>query len=253
MRWNASTLAVALVLPPLLCGSEAPDLETVMQGYLSALGGQEKVVQIKTLKKTGTYIYNGLEHPLTAWHQGSRVRMDIDGLELYGRFTTPGKIVTRAYDGHLAWGCCRWSGRTFSHPPEGGRPEPYPDEWAHTIISEAYLISPLIDPQPTDRRIQLVGREELEGTDVYHLRAIFSEAAVQDWYLDSQTFLPVKRSVPEQDRFKPHAWYYSEYRPVDGVPMPHYIEIEEGLFTQVHIFDEIQANVKIDNQVFSMP
>ena len=202
MRWSALVLAFALAHP--LGWAGEPDLDTVMKGYLKALGGQEKVGQITTLKKTGMYVYNGWEYPLMAWHQDSRVRMDIDGFELYGRFSTPGKIVTHAYDGNLAWGCCRWSGRTFVHPPEGGKPEPYPEEWADAIISEAYLVSPLIDPYPTSRSLKLIGQETLEGNSVYHLQAIFADTKTQDWYLDVQTLLPIKRSVPEQERFKPH-------------------------------------------------
>lgn len=251
MLWSVFLLSLALISHA--GWSEEPDLDRVMQSYVTALGGEEKVRQIRTLKKIGIYVYNGLEHPLVAWHQADRVRLDIDGFELYGRFTTPGKIVTRAYDGNLAWGCCRWSGRTFSHPPQGGQPEPYPEEWADTIINEAYLISPLIDPHPQGRRITLVGREELEGQSVYHLRVNFTDGKAQDWYLDAQTFLPIKRSVAEEDRFKPRAWFFSDYRPVDGVLLPHTVEIEEGLFTQVHIFDEIQSNLPVDETFFSMP
>ena len=254
MLWKPSAWALAFALTSLVGWSGELELETVMNGYLEALGGKEKIRQITTLKKTGTFVYNGLEHPLTAWHQANRVRMDIDGLELYGRFVTPGKIVTRAYDGDLAWGCCHWSGRTFDHPLEGGKPEPYPEGWADAIISEAYLVSPLVDPHPTGRNIKLIGREELEGQAVYHLQVIFAgPAKAQDWYLDAQTSLPLKRSVPEEDRFKSQAWFFSDYRPIGGVPLPHYVEIEEGLFTQVLIFDEIEPNVKIDEGVFSMP
>ncbi len=84
-------------------------------------------------------------------------------------------------------------------------------------------------------------------------RSLLPAWGTQDWYLAAQTFLPVKKSVPEQHMFRPQSWFFSDYRPVNGVMLPHNVEIEEGLFTQVHIFDKIEANVKVDESVFSMP
>ena len=230
-----------------LCLAGEPDLDTVMKGYLKALGGEKKAHQITTLKKTGIYVYNGLEHTLNVLHQANRVRMDIDGLQQYGTSVTPGKIVTRAYDGKVAWGI---------NPAGGGKAELDPEEpkpWAGSIVSEADLVSPLVDPHHKDRTLKLIGKEELEGQQVYHLQVTFANRDTQHWYLDTHTFLPVKKSVPEQRRFKPQSWFFSDYRPVNGVMLPHNVEIEEDLFTRVYIFDKIEANVKVDESVFSMP
>ena len=101
--------------------------------------------------------------------------------------------------------------------------------------------------------MKLIGREELEGQDVYHLQVTFPDRDTQDWCLDAETFLPVKRSVPEQRRDRPQSWFFLDYRPVNGVLLPHRVEVEEGLYVQVHIFEKIEANVKVDESVFSMP
>ncbi len=241
MRW--STLVFVFALLGSLCLAGEPDLDTVMKGYLKALGGEKKIRKIVTLEKTGIYIYNGLEHPLTVLHQGNRVRMDIDGLQQHGTNMKPGKIVTRAYDGKLAWRI----------NPRDGKVGPYPEGRAGNIVGEADLVSPLVDPRHKDRTLRLIGREDLERQPVFHLQVTLASGGTQDWYLDTQTFLPIKKSVPEQDMFNPQSWFFSDYRSVKGVMMPHKVEIEEGLFTQVHIFEKIEANVKVDEGVFSMP
>ena len=274
---RSALISVVTLLSPLCLAGEA-DLDTVMKGYLRALGGEEKVHRITSLKKTGVYIYNGLEHPFTVWHQANRVRMDIDGLQPDATSRKPGKVVTRAYDGKTAWRIDPRDGKVERYPEESvsadlrkraarklltekHRDLPRYGDSVGTIIAEADLVSPLVDPHHQDRTLKLIGREELEGQDVHHLQVTFPDRDTQDWYLDAETFLPVKRSVPEQRRsrpqswsfYRPQSWFFLDYRPVNGVLLPHRVEVEEGLYVQVHIFEKIEANVKVDESLFSMP
>ncbi len=62
MRW--STLVFVFALLGSFCLAGEPDLDTVMKGYLKALGGEKKVHKIITLKKPASI-------STTAWNTHS--------------------------------------------------------------------------------------------------------------------------------------------------------------------------------------
>ena len=43
----------------------AADDDATVAAYVEALGGLDRIRAIESLRATGTYVYNGLEHPLT--------------------------------------------------------------------------------------------------------------------------------------------------------------------------------------------
>ncbi len=57
----------------------------------------------------------------------------------------------------------------------------------------------------------------------------------------------------ERDLERPRAWYYDDYRPVNGVLMPYWVYVEEPLFSREYVFEAIEANVPIDDAVFEPP
>lgn len=237
MRW----LLMMMVTCGLTVQGGEPTAETVVANYLKAIGGADKVRAIKTLKKEGIYVYNGLEHAMTVWHKTNKVLFEIDGLSMYGSKVTSGEVVLRGYDGTRAWDL---------DPGRGPKPAPIAEPKTGALINEAFLISPMT---AKDSKIELKGRENLEGVDVWRLQVTTGNGSVQDWFLNAKTWLPVKKSVAEKDMFLPQAVFFDDYRPVNGVLMPHYVELEEGLFARVHLFEKITVNPDVDDQKFSMP
>ncbi len=237
MRFLLFSIWVAV---PMLSAGE-PDAKDIVANYVKAIGGVDKVMAIKSLKKEGIYVYNGLEHPLTLWQKGEKILFEIDGLQMYGQTVDKGKVVLRGYDGQQAWDL-----DPNREVPVAAIPEPK----AVSLISEAVLISALARPGVEPK---LHGKLTLEGVEVWHVEIPAPNGAPQSWYLDSKTWLPVKMSTPEKDMFSPQAVFFSDYREVAGVLMPHYVELEEGLFARVHIFDKMTANLDIPDNKFSKP
>ena len=46
--------------------------EDVVRRHLEALGGEANIRALRTLKKTGSYVYNGHEHRFTSYHASGR-------------------------------------------------------------------------------------------------------------------------------------------------------------------------------------
>ncbi len=79
----------------------------------------------------------------------------------------------------------------------------------------------------------------------------------QIWFLDLETFLLVRKEMSgeetERDLERPRAWYYDDYRPVNGVLMPFWVYVEEPLFSREYAFESIEANVPLDDSLFEPP
>lgn len=220
------------------------DAEAAVARYVEAVGGLEKIRDIETLRKTGTYVYNGLEHPLTVLQKrGGRCREEIDGLTPYGTVTETGTIVVRAYDGESGW------------VGSGGETEEMPDEQLAGFVLDADLESALVGFQEKGHSVELVGPTQIEGVDVVQLDVRLAGGETQSWFLDSATQLPVMKTTDmgEGDFSAARTWYLDDYREVAGVMMPFYVMVEEMLFSREYILDEIEVNVPIDDALFARP
>lgn len=251
----AITVTVALsALASLGCARDAPEdpagaaeVDATVARYVEAVGGLDSVRGIETLRKSGTYVYNGLEHPLTVIQKrGGLCREEIEGLTQYGTSTDPDTTIVRAYDGKAAW-----VGSTGAEPETEGMS----DEQRPAFILEADLESPLVGFREKGHWIELVGPTEIEGVAVVQLDVELAGGQTQSWYLDSETFLPVMKTTEmEQGEFgAAQKWFLDDYREVEGVMMPFYVLVEENLFSREYILEQIEVNTPVDDSLFSRP
>ncbi len=82
----------------------APTLAEILSRHIEALGGESALRRIETVRKTGTYVYNGIEHPIVCYQKsGLRSREEIDGLQIWGTGRRENGVVLRGTDGVVAW------------------------------------------------------------------------------------------------------------------------------------------------------
>lgn len=236
-------MVLCLVLSGVLCfGNDGADVETVMKGYLTAIGGKEAIAALETVHKKGIYQYNGLEHPMEVWHKGNKLRLEIEGLTTYGSKVMWGKKEIDVYDGETVKGMT-------PEAPEVSEKVRAADE----VKASAYLISSLAWHYRNQKgTITSKGQTKHEGVSVYHLVLTRPDGGVEEWFLNSKTYLPFKVNLGSEDMFKPQAWFFDDYRKVGKVSFPFYAEIEEGLFTRTYIFEKITLNPKIEDSQFKL-
>ena len=77
--------------------AQTPTVDDVIARHLQAVGGREKIAALKTVKKKGTYVYNGLEFAMVAYHaRDAKSREEIAGLSHWATKPRPGVTVVRA-------------------------------------------------------------------------------------------------------------------------------------------------------------
>ncbi len=180
-RWLVSMMVAAVLGPRVWAEPPALTASEVVGRHLEALGGRERIAAIRSLKKTGRYIYNGHEHPLVSLHKpGRRCREEIETLRLWAESTWPGHRVVRGTNGRVAWI------EDESRPPDYRSISP---ARAALILEEADLQWALFEAETQGRQVELLGRGDVEGTPTHLLRVTVSPGLAIDWHLDLESFL----------------------------------------------------------------
>ena len=237
--------ALATLASPASWAADAT-VEEVISRHIEAIGGTEKVRAVETLRKTGIYVYNGLEHPIViVQKRGVGAREEIDGLTQWGTTTAKGMTTVRVAKGDQAW---------IRKQAESDEAQPIEGFELSAFLQDSSPESALVDHKAKGHAIDLVGREVVDGTEAIHLSIVFAGGERQEWYLDSETYLLIRRSreVPDDDYQSPRIWYYDDYREVAGVQMPFFVQIEENLFARDYIFERIEVNVPLEASLFEI-
>jgi hypothetical protein len=139
----------------------------------------------------------------------------------------------------------------------GARPERLPEEMAGELVNEADIEGPLVDYKAKGHEVALVGREKLDGKDVWRLRVTLKSGDAQDVLLDAQSYLELgteRRRVVRGTEIELES-RFRDYREVGGLMWPHTIEVgpkgrpEKQLVT----FEKIEVDPQIDDARFRMP
>ncbi|MEK6286340.1 MAG: outer membrane lipoprotein-sorting protein [Acidobacteriota bacterium] len=235
--------ALTLILPFafLFCvQASAQTVDELIKKNLDAKGGLQKLKAIKSVKITGKIIQQGIEIPLVIQQKRPRlVRLDV---------TFQGKSQTMAYDGESGW---------KTNPFQGS---PDPEKIAGDDLKEAEeqadIDGALVDYKEKGHKVELVGKEDMEGTPVYKLKLTLKNGDVRNIYLDAENYLELKvnlkRKTPggeiEVDQ------YVGNYKPVNGVLFPFSLETKvKGQTVSQITLEKIDLDVAIDDSIFKMP
>jgi len=247
MKYVRNLAITLLALVALGVSAEEPSsgelsVEEILEKHRQALGG-EALAELESLRLEGTYAYNGLEHPLVEWRaRPDLLRREIDGLQRFGAQRAAGQEVVRAHGPGGAWAA-----------EAGGAGEMDPKE-APSFAAGADFEGVLVGAAEKGHRVELVGREELGGTEALHLRVTLAGGGIENWWLDAESYLPLQRAVEPSDAIiVPHTWYYDDWREVAGVQVPFYVMAEEKIFAREYLYEKAEANVEVEKTVFESP
>lgn len=216
-----------------------PTLDQVIDRHVEALGGRAALDAIEAVVLRGTYTSFSEETPFTLYRRRPASY----------RFETTmlGDDIVEATDGETAW----------SVFPPGGI------EWALTmtppevtaIAGEAELFGPLVGWRDKGHRVELAGRDDLDGVPVWRLEVERADGARETWLLDAETYLPAGRIAPTVDfgRGVEGTTWYSDFRPVGGVMFPHRVESEFFIRHRVTEVASIEVDPELDPALFTMP
>ena len=172
-----------------------------------------------------------------------------------------GQTALQVFDGANGWKL-----RPFLNRREV---EPYTTDELKSTSTQAELDGFLVDYAAKGTRIELAGMEKVEDREAYKLKLTLKNGQAMHVWIDAQTFLEAK--IEGQPRrldgtYHPVEVYYRDYRPVNGLQIPHVLETRvlpvnqpaaasKGAPVQAEkiMVEKVVVNPKLDESHFSKP
>ena len=243
-RLEALLIGLLLVAPVLAAPLAAadPTADELIAKYVAKIGGADKVAAIKTLKKTGKFTGGGgFEARIVEENKRpSMVRQE---------FVIQGMTGVTAYDGKEGWKIDPFQGKKDV--------EPLAEEEKKEIVEDSDFDGPLVDYKTKGNKVELAGKEPVEGTDAWKLKVTLASGDVQYYFMDIDDAVPIKiekkRTIRGAERESETS--IGDYKEVAGVYFPHSFESgPKGSSNRSKVvYDKIEANVPLDDGLFRPP
>ena len=222
-------------------GAIAQTVDEVINKNITAMGGKEKVNSLKSVKMEGNLEVQGMQIPTTM------VMLNNKGMR--SDFTLQGMTGSQVVTDKGGWMFMPFQGQQ--------KPEPTPAEEVKASQVDLDLAGPLVDYKSKGHTVELLGKEDMEGTDVYKVKVNTKDGVIQTYYLDAETGYVIKASTKKKigEKETDSVVLLSNYKKTDdGYVFPYTIEqTAEGAGKVIINITKVQTNVPVDESVFVMP
>jgi hypothetical protein len=218
----------------------APTVDSLIAKNLEARGGLDKMKAVQSMRMTGKMMMGGMEVPLVIEMKrpaNSRVE-----------FTFQGMTGVQAYDGKSGW----------TIAPGGAKdPEPMSAEELKDAEEQSDMDGPLVDYKSKGNKVELVGKEKVEGSDAYKLKITLKSGDIRYLYLDADSSLEIKGESKRTVRGSEAEieTTIGDYKEVEGLLIPFNLQAGAKGSDQKQniVIEKVELNPTIDVARFKMP
>lgn len=217
-------------------------VDGVLARYAEARGGRQRWRAVRSLAESGTYTAFSVRAPFRRLYKRP-------GLYLFDTAMNGGRTVY-GRDAAGPWWIdplveVRWALR----PPAG---------IARQLERAAELEPPLLGAADKGHRVELAGRGEVNGRETLRLSVKLASGAEETWHLDPATFLEVAVDSTVLDytqTLEPisERAYFSDFREVQGLVIPHRMEREYLSRYTVLEIEEVEVDPPLPDERFALP
>ncbi|HEY2350378.1 MAG TPA: hypothetical protein VGH64_15275 [Puia sp.] len=217
--------------------SKAQTADEIVNKYVDAIGGKEKLDQIKTVYVTNTTQAMGNEGPSTT--------QIIDGKAFRLDYEINGQKSTQVYTDKGGWQINPFMGATTA--------QPIPEEMYKQSKGQLYFTGPLYNYAAKGNKVELLGKDG----NSYKLKITNTDSVETMAYIDAESYHLTK--ITRQTNFMGQSMEltvsFSNFKKTDfGITIPYTTEINYGgQFSITNNITKIEINKTIDPAVFEMP
>ena len=236
-KWTLAALALTFFSVAL----SAQTVDEIIAKNIQAHGGMAKLKSIQSIRMTGDFDAGGMQAGFTqVFKRPMKIRIEA---------SIQGLTMIQAYDGQSGWQVIPFTGKKDA--------EPMAADDLKNFQEQADFDGPLVDYKQKGHKVELVGKEKVEGTNVYHLKVTLKNGDIVYDYLDPDTFIEIRREIQQFIRgsVRDRVVGLGSYKPVAGVMFP--FSISQGPKNhpdeQTTTVQKMEVNVPIDPADFALP
>jgi outer membrane lipoprotein-sorting protein len=240
MKIRTICFATILFLP---LSATAQTADEIVTKVLAARGGVARIKAVKAQRIRGTIDFGGgTQGPfLVELKRPGKMHIEI---------TIQGQTLIRSFDG-------KGTGWIIDPFSETKGVQPMSAEDLRNIADESDFDGPLVDYKAKGNKVELVGKEEIEGKPAYRLKLTNKNGDVRNYLFDATTFLLMRWEGTRKmgDKEVPWESLFHDYRDVDGLQYAFEIDSDAPGTEQSQkiIAEKIEIDPEIDEAQFGKP
>jgi len=233
-KFKIGLLAVAAIISVQFIKAQTAD--EVIDKYINALGGKEKLLLLKSVKMTGSLSVQGIDVGITVTvvqGVGSRNDISVPGMG-------EGFQVVNTTKG---WNFMPFQGQTA--------PEEVSEDQVKASQGQLDLQGTLVNYKEKGSQVELLGKEKMEGADCYKLKLTNKGGKVTTLFIDANTWYRVKSvsktTTPNGE--EDVEIVYSDFKKTEeGYVFPFSQTNPRGTI----LFSSIETNKPVDEKIFTV-
>ncbi len=222
--------------------AKAQTASEIVDKYIAAVGGKDKIAGIKTLYTEGAFQVMGTESSSITYiisGKGFKNEVDMNGQKIIQCITTNGGWTINPYLGQKS-------------------AQPLPEEVVKQGKSQLDVGGPLFNYTAKGSRLELSGKEDVDNVkNAYKVTLNMADSNSVVYFFDPSTFYIIKSTnkVKANGMNAEVSTIYSDYKKTAyGFVMPYRTEISPSQgFSIVMELKNVEINKEIDPKIFEMP
>jgi len=214
-------------------------LDEVLTKYYQATG-IEKMKEWKTLTMIGKSTTQGMEFPVTIiLKRPGKMRTEVE---------IQGMKMLQVLGGEAGWTVMPWSGSTD--------PQDMTSDEVKAMKDQADFEGPLYHWKEKGHKVELIGKEEMEGSSVYKIKITKADGNIETYFIDTENFVPLKISsiTKFQGNETESETNPGNYKEVNGAMMPFSMENKlKGQTVSNVVIDKYEVDKEVDDNLFVKP
>ena len=222
--------------------ARADQAADIAQIHLEAIGGRQRLAALTGLRMSGVVIIGNQQMRfMMIAARPNRVRLETQ---------SDGRTLVDASDGLEP----PWEFDTGTWPP---RYRPMGEAAAKTFTADAEFDDPLVAGPARGFTLEYAGVTEVDGHKVLRVLVTRNLADTFTLLLDEETYFILMRleeRTTAGGRKRQIVTRYDDFRPVDGVLLPHKVTlVTDGRIEQQTIMEKIETNPELTPDTFTRP
>ncbi|MBN8820875.1 MULTISPECIES: outer membrane lipoprotein-sorting protein [unclassified Spirosoma] len=217
--------------------AQAQTVDELVDKHVAALGGLDKLSNVKTLYIERSMAINGMEIPSKS--------TIVVGKSMRTETSVMGNSMIQVVDGTTGWMVRpAMMGGT-------GDPEDMPADQLKSSKGQLDPFGALVNYKTKGNQVELVGKEKVDGKDAYHLKVTTKEGQTVDEFLDANTYLVSKVKMAMNGQNAEIA--FSDYKDKDGIKFANTMEMASPQGALTFTTEKITVNGPVDESIFKKP
>ena len=220
--------------------ANAQTVDEIINKHVDALGGKDKLSQVKSISYDNTSEIMG--------NESSSSLIVLNGKGYKNVISFNGQQIVQAETDKGAW-----SINPFAGSPDA---QAAPADQYKFAEDQIYLPDPLFNYADHGASVELLGQEKVDSVNAYKIKYTNKDSGVCTYYINPSTYFIIQavRQGNVQGQQTTFNITYSDYKKTDfGLYLPFSINIDMGQFALKTTVNKVDINKDIDPSVFEMP